>query len=109
MMMAGRQVTKSFAIVAKMQFSSVPAAAFLPKAVVTERVIGVVKSIRSAPQEVDITNHFVADLGFDSMIRKELTMKLGEEFCVSIPAKDADSLLSVMGTVEYFAAHPRAR
>jgi acyl carrier protein len=102
-------MTKSFAMATKMQFSSVPAAAFLPKAVVTERVISVVKSIRSAPREVDIKNHFVADLGFDSMIRKELTTKLGEEFCVTIPAKDANSLLSVMDSVEYFAAHPKAR
>jgi acyl carrier protein len=105
-------MTKSFAMATKMQFSSVPAAAFLPKAVVTERVISVVKSIRSAPsapREVDIKNHFVADLGFDSMIRKELTTKLGEEFCVTIPAKDSNSLLSVMDSVEYFAAHPKAR
>ena len=90
-------------------FSTVPAAAYLPTAQVTERIINIVKTVRSAPRTVEISHHFVADMGFDSLIRKELTTKLEEEFCVSLTAKDADSLLSVKAAVDYFSAHPKAR
>jgi len=89
--------------------ASVPAAAFLPKAVVTARVIEVVKSVRSAPRTVEVGDHFVATYGFDSLIRKDLVAKLEAEFCVTVPSKDSDSLLSVTETVAYFAGHPKAR
>ena len=95
--------------VMRRSFSTVPAAAYLPTAQVTERVINIVKTIRSAPRTVEVSHHFVADMGFDSLIRKELATKLEEEFCVALAAKDADSLLSVKAAVDYFSAHPKAR
>ena len=103
------RLTKQLSTNMMRSFSTVPAAAYLPTAQVTERVINIVKSIRSAPRAVEISHHFVADMGFDSLIRKELSTKLEEEFCVTLAAKDADSLLSVKAAVDYFSAHPKAR
>ena len=89
--------------------ATVPAAAYLPTAVVTSRVIEVVKSVRSAPRSVEVGDHFVATYGFDSLVRKDLAAKLEAEFCVTVPPKDAENMLSVAEVVAYFAMHPKAR
>lgn len=87
---------------------SVPAGAFLPKAEVTDRVLRVVKSIRSVPPTLSADASF-AGLGFDSLVRKELWAKFEDEFRVEIPAKDAETFVSVDGVAKYFSAHPKAR
>jgi len=86
-----------------------PAGSYLSKAEVTERVLDVVKTIRSVPPTVTSDASFSA-LGFDSLIRKELWAKFEDEFCVEVPQKDADAqFVSVEGVVKYFAGHPKAR
>ena len=89
-------------------FSTVPSAAFLPLSEVTERVLNVVRSIRSSPHSLSENDHFVSDLGFDSLVRKTLNMKLNEEFCIT-PAKGAATHLSVQDAVSFFSQHPKAR
>lgn len=100
--------SSAFKIV-RCSMSSVPTAAYLDVQEVTERVTNVVKSIRSAPPTVDAGAYFVADLGFDSLIRKELNEKLADEFCVTVPAKDSELFISVASAIQYFSTHPKAR
>jgi len=83
---------------------------YLPKAVVQERVINVVKSIRSVPRDFADTEASFGDLGFDSLVRKELWLKLEDEFCVPVASKDAESTFStVSSVVQFFSSHPKAR
>jgi acyl carrier protein len=89
--------------------SAIPKGSYLPLQDVEERVISVVKSIRSAPPSVERSHHFVADLHFDSLIRKDLTSKLEDEFCVSVSSKDADQFLAVSDAINFFVNHPKAR
>lgn len=85
-----------------------PAAGYLPRAEVTQRILNVVKSFPSAPTTVSENDHFVADLGFDSILRKGLNEKLMVEFCVS-HVKESPRFLSVPDAVSYFSTHSRAR
>jgi acyl carrier protein len=87
---------------------SAPAGSFLSKAEVTDRVLRVVKSIRSVPPTIGAEASF-ASLGLDSLVRKELWSKFEDEFCVEVPPKDADTFVSVEGVSKYFASHPKAR
>jgi acyl carrier protein len=88
--------------------STLPKACFLSEDAVRERVKCVVGNMRSAPENVADDAHFVSDLKFDSLHRKELTGKLENEFCVRMP-KDAKELLSVGDATKFFATHPKAR
>lgn len=89
--------------------STVPSGAFLPASEVTTRVINVVKSTsRSCPEDLSDDANFT-QLGFDSLIRKELWSNLEEEFCVQVPSNDAESFLSIASVSKYFASHPKAR
>ena len=89
--------------------SSVPVNGFLTEEVVNKRVLDVVKSIKSCPEQLNNDSLYVADLGFDSLIRKELYNKLSDEFCVNLAEKEKDSLISVETTTKYFSSHPKAR
>ena len=89
--------------------TAVPRGSYLPASEVTERVINVVKTFKSASADVDITKSFVADLKFDSLIRKDFIIRLEEEFCVDVPAIEANNFLSVGDAVNFFAGHPKAR
>lgn len=88
--------------------SSMPAAGYLPKAEVAQRILDVVKSYPSAPATLSENDHFVADLGFDSILRKSLNEKLLVEFCVS-HVKESPRFLSIPDAVSYFSTHPKAR
>lgn len=88
---------------------AVPAGSYLPADDVTNRVLNVVKSIKSTPRTISVESHFTVDLGFDSLLRKDVLSKLEEEFCVPVPAPTADSILSVHSAVKYFSSHPKAR
>ena len=89
--------------------SSSSAASFLAAADVTARVLSVVKTIRSVPPTVSADAKF-AELGFDSMVRKELWTKFEDEFCVEVPPHDAERVfVSVAEVSKYFSAHPKAR
>ena len=86
-----------------------PPAAFLPVAEVTNRVFTVVHSLKYSPESVASNAHFINDLDFDSLIHADLVEKLGGEFCVDVPSKDAKNMMSVQAAVDFFAAHPKAR
>ena len=89
--------------------TAVPKGCYLPAGEVTERVLNVVKTIRSVPPTLATDAKF-ADMGFDSMIRKELWTKFEDEFCVEVPPKDADTVfVSVAAVSKYFSSHPKAR
>ena len=88
---------------------SAPAAAFVPVSEVTDRVLAVVQGLKYAPELVAPDAHFVKDLEFDSLITTDLVEKLGAEFCVPVPTKDAQAMVSVKAAVDFFAAHPKAR
>ena len=86
-----------------------PAQCLLPHDEVLARVQSVVSSIRSAPENVSQNATFCVDLEFDSLLIKEVIQKLGDEFCVAIPASDANKLYGVSEATKYFASHPKAR
>ncbi|NTW27902.1 MAG: acyl carrier protein [Coriobacteriia bacterium] len=58
-------------------------------------------------EEDDVTEEasFVDDLGADSLDIVELVMALEEEFGVSIPDEDAESIKTVGDAVSYIAAN----
>ena len=87
----------------------IPTACFLPQDEVQARVINVIASIKSAPSNISNTCYFGPDLGFDSLIIKDLLNRLGEEFCVSIPAATGDKIIGVKDAIQFFSTHPKAR
>lgn len=89
------------------KFSTLPAGSYLPHDDVKQRVLNVVKSFKSAPPEIPDDAHFVVDLKFDSLLRKDLVIKLQKEFCV--PALNPDTILSVESATKEFASNPRSR
>lgn len=91
------------------RLSTLPARCFLPKDVVESRVVNVIKSMRLKPDNVASNAHFVATLQLDTLQRKELLFKLGDEFCVEIPASKLGSINCVPSAVDYFATHSKAR
>ena len=90
------------------RFSTIPSAGYLPAAEVRDRIFNVVKTIPSAPENLSEFDHFVANFGFDSLIRKNLNEKLMTEFCVS-NTKAPQNFLSVPEAIKYFSTHPKAR
>lgn len=87
-------------------FSS--AAGLLKSDLVNARVLNVVKSIRCVPPSVGATQPF-SELGFDSLIKKDLWDKLENEFCVEVAENDVAKFNTVEDVTKYFAAHPKAR
>jgi len=56
-----------------------------------------------------VISHFVVDLGFDNLERKQILTNITEEFRVNINDKDASTLLSVSDVINYIVANPKAR
>ena len=81
---------------------------FLAVDEVTPRVLDVMRSIKSVPPTV-APEHSFAELGFDSLIRKDFWMKLEDEFCVEISSKDANAFKSASDAVSFITKHPKAR
>jgi acyl carrier protein len=92
-----------------MSSTSLPVGCLLPREEVQQRVEQVVRSIKSAPKIIAPNSYFVADLGFDSLIVRDVISRLSEEFCVDVPSASADRFVSVGAAVDFFAAHPKAR
>jgi acyl carrier protein len=69
----------------------------------------VLLSIKSFPDDATEDALFVADLNFDSEIRKQINEKLADEFCVPIPKSVTDSLINMNTAIKFFASHPKAR
>lgn len=99
-----KQLTKSFSTA-----SDVYALSLLPKEEVTTRVLKTVRSVKFAPQNASEKSYLVADLGFDSFLRKDFVEKLSEEFAVPIPSEVASNIVSVKDAIEYIATLPKAR
>ena len=55
--------------------------------------------------QISAESHFVNDLNYDSLDRVDFTMKLEEEFELSVPDEEAESLQTVGDVVNYIAAH----
>jgi acyl carrier protein len=97
-------------VVVARSFSSAPSAAFFSEKEIEPRVMSVIQSIRSCPDNVVLSAAYATDLGFDSMIRKELVGKFSDEFRVPLSAEDADGILTTVGaTVKFFASHSKTR
>ncbi len=110
-------------------FSSIPQSSYLPAADVKQRVINCVSSLQSSPSNIlehryyryilyklyfnvflpSVISHFVVDLGFDSLERKQIINNVTDEFRIKINEKDASSLLSVSDVISYIVTHPKAR
>jgi acyl carrier protein len=58
-------------------------------------------------EEVDVTEEasFIDDLGADSLDIVELVMALEEQFSISIPDEEAESIKTVGDAVEYIKAN----
>ena len=96
-------------IVARRMSTNTFPGAFLNPDSVSERVVNVVKSMKFTPKNVELSHSFTADYKFDSLLRQTLVNKLEEEFCVKIPSKAAQDLVTVRSVVDYFSTHPKAR
>ena len=88
--------------------TTVPSKCFIPKQEVSERVVNVVVNMGISHAEIS-NGHFTANLQLDSLKRKELIGKLGEEFCVAIHPSTSSNLMSVESAIDYFSSHPKAR
>lgn len=82
---------------------------YLNSSDVATRVVNVVKSSKFSPHEVKLTDNFVENYGFDSLLRKDLNEKLSREFCVVVPSEAADKFVTVQAVVDFFSTHPKAR
>eukprot|EP01041_Mallomonas_annulata_P005297 gene5297-10591_t len=89
------------------RFSTRPSATYLSAAEVKTRVLDILQSFPSSPKVIGDNAHFVADLGFDSLLRRDVTSKLESEFCVSL-SKGAN-IVDVQSAIQYFSTHPKAR
>eukprot|EP00013_Stygamoeba_regulata_P025869 CAMPEP_0177646224 /NCGR_PEP_ID=MMETSP0447-20121125/9663_1 /TAXON_ID=0 /ORGANISM="Stygamoeba regulata, Strain BSH-02190019" /LENGTH=117 /DNA_ID=CAMNT_0019148749 /DNA_START=121 /DNA_END=474 /DNA_ORIENTATION=+ len=86
------------------------AAAGLSEAVVKDRVTDVVKNFHKVDANaVTATSSFVNDLGLDSLDTVELVLALEEEFCITVPEADQESITSVDAAVSYILASPHAK
>ncbi|MCL6637145.1 MAG: acyl carrier protein [Alicyclobacillus sp.] len=53
------------------------------------------------PEQVQLTSHFVDDLGADSLDLTELAVAFEDEFALEIPEADFGQLTTVGGVVSY--------
>ncbi len=101
---------RTFARMPFRSLSTIPSAAFFSEEEIAPRVLSVIRSIRSCPDTVTLTAAYAADLGFDSLDRKDLAGKFSDEFRVPLSTEDADLILTSVGaTIKFFASHPKAR
>lgn len=89
-------------------FSVFPGA-YLNRNDVTSRVLNVVNETKRVPVSVSLNTTFAGDLGYDSLVRKQLNENLGAEFCVKVPAAASENFITVANVVDFFASHPKAR
>lgn len=101
-------LSNRFATYARLMSTSLPSSSFLPATQVCSRVRVVIKDMYSLPN-VRENDHFVADLGLDSLQRKAVLDRLASEFCVTIPSAQADTILSIDSASKFFTEHPKAR
>jgi acyl carrier protein len=112
-MLSCRKLSASYTKICLKKLSSsraeIFAGSFLNAGDVAARVVNVVKSSKFSPHEVKLSDNFVENYGFDSLLRKDLNDKLSREFCVSVPENVADRFVTVQSVVDFFSTHPKAR
>lgn len=112
-MLSCRKLSSSYVKVGLKEFSSskteIFPGSFLNGGDIAARVVNVVKSSKFSPHEVKLSDNFVENFGFDSLLRKDLNEKLSKEFCVTVPENAADRFVTVQAVVDYFSTHPKAR
>eukprot|EP00996_Jenningsia_fusiforme_P005375 NODE_6327_length_582_cov_108.230769_g5916_i0.p1 GENE.NODE_6327_length_582_cov_108.230769_g5916_i0~~NODE_6327_length_582_cov_108.230769_g5916_i0.p1 ORF type:complete len:129 (+),score=26.84 NODE_6327_length_582_cov_108.230769_g5916_i0:68-454(+) len=81
---------------------------FIPKEVVTQRILKVVSEFDKVSKEVTDSSHFVNDLGLDSLDVVEVVMALEQEFQVELHSSEAELIHSVRDAVDFFSGHPAA-
>ena len=68
---------------------------------VEERVIDIVsQQFGVGKEEITLESSFVNDLGADSLDTAELVMELEEEFDISIPDSEANTITTVGGAIK---------
>ncbi|KAK8808428.1 hypothetical protein WA158_008329 [Blastocystis sp. Blastoise] len=86
------------------------AQSFLDKALVTDRMVSVVKGFDAVDAaKVTPKAHFTKDLGLDSLNVVELLLAVEEEFCVEIPDDVAEKIHSVDDAINFVSSHPQAK
>ena len=90
-------------------FSTFSKVGLLPRTVVQGRITNVLRAFPPTPHTFGENDTFVSVMGFDRMTVKQLIQNFSEEFCVDVPYADADKMINVNTTADYFAAHPKAR
>eukprot|EP00996_Jenningsia_fusiforme_P004321 NODE_5138_length_714_cov_109.777444_g4771_i0.p1 GENE.NODE_5138_length_714_cov_109.777444_g4771_i0~~NODE_5138_length_714_cov_109.777444_g4771_i0.p1 ORF type:complete len:129 (-),score=32.10 NODE_5138_length_714_cov_109.777444_g4771_i0:261-647(-) len=82
---------------------------FIPKEVVTQRILKVVSEFDKVSKEVTDSSHFVNDLGLDSLDVVEVVLAIEQEFNVDLSNQDAEKIQSVAEAIEVFSQHPQAQ
>jgi acyl carrier protein len=67
---------------------------------VADRVVAVLKRVRTDPIEPTMGSALVADLGFDSLRMLELVAELEDEFGIFIPLNDVPAITTVQQAVD---------
>eukprot|EP01004_Peranema_trichophorum_P000019 NODE_10024_length_546_cov_171.858156_g9379_i0.p1 GENE.NODE_10024_length_546_cov_171.858156_g9379_i0~~NODE_10024_length_546_cov_171.858156_g9379_i0.p1 ORF type:complete len:139 (+),score=16.41 NODE_10024_length_546_cov_171.858156_g9379_i0:70-486(+) len=81
---------------------------FLPRDVVTARVLKVISEFDKVAKIPKIEDHFVNDLGLDSLDVVELVMALEMEFQTEIHTTEAEMIETVKDAIDFFCGHPKA-
>ncbi|KAG5277630.1 hypothetical protein AALO_G00089600 [Alosa alosa] len=83
------------------QFSDVPP---LTLESIQERVFHVLKLYdKIHPEKLQVTSHFMKDLGLDSLDQVEIVMAMEDEFGFEIPDVEAEKLMCPQDIVKYVA------
>ncbi|CAH2007598.1 unnamed protein product [Acanthoscelides obtectus] len=73
---------------------------------ITDRVLLVLKLYdKINPDKLQLTSHFINDLGLDSLDHVEIIMAIEDEFGFEIPDADAEKLLRPADIVRYVGDH----
>ena len=69
---------------------------------ITNDVVNVVaEHLGLEPSEIKMSDHFIDDLGCDSLDTVELVMSLEEEFDCEIPDDQAENITTVQQAIDY--------
>ena len=81
----------------------------LSKEIVQQRVAGVLSSHSILTSEINLNDHFIANLHLDRLRVRNIIQSLSSEFRVNVSFSDAEKIVSVETATEYFSNHPKAR
>ncbi|XP_030636402.1 NADH:ubiquinone oxidoreductase subunit AB1a [Chanos chanos] len=71
---------------------------------IRDRVLYVLKLYdKISPEKLQVTSHFMKDLGLDSLDQVEIVMAMEDEFGFEIPDAEAEKLMTPQDIVQYIA------